>query len=275
VGITATHEIRLSGTRGLPDYSYREATFDIFADEFVIPLTRDMFYEVDPQERNELFFESCHITVYAIQKYHLDWWQTSAFIGFVRFVGYALAIFTGGKSIIAAEGFVATVAVILLLLAVNYIVDYSVTWLIEKYGDKGAVAAFFLIMLNPYGNKSQLGNVLTRSIINAMMAAIKVFTEQLQQEMALLAEDMDSFASDYDLRISEIQDLLKGIDEFGLNLDPFAPNVKTQPNILPGEKPEAFYKRTTSVLPLYELTYNIVTNHGKGQSDLPEPDPTL
>lgn len=275
---TVSHSTYINPKNSLTGQRWHATRLSEDADErlgFLFPVNRILANEMATTERRVVLYDSLHIVIYAIDKIKLKWYQTGLFLSLVEVIGYGLAIFTAGNSLIlaAAVSYTALLLAVVKLAAQNLLLDYVVQWIYEKLGD----ILGFIVILAAYaygkGIDLSISNLLDFSadklvdMVTAVSTTIDTYTSYGLQKVQ---EEYGELAKDYE---EELKRLDEDIDALGLG-DPNIPLYMAiqQSNPLTDfyESPEMYYERASHTANPGVATLDFATTYVDQSLSLPK-----
>lgn len=256
-GLKHTTEVRTGGTYGSSDYraKYVDVVLqntavgdDLTNNPFILPVASKILQEMSAETQEVVLYGSIHLVIYAIQKVHLEWYETELFGFFLKAIGIVLAIYTAGSSLLAAAaiGAKAVLLAIVKLTVLSAVVDYTTEWVFEELGDTlGFIAAISIALAAAYygGGKNFFNATNAEFLMQAVTATTRVVSAYTTAGLKKLQEDYGDFQSLYEERLEELTKLQEGIEADG-EISLLALLGKVDPYMNFNEGPQAFYNRT-------------------------------
>ena len=227
VSVIGTKEVGLA----IGDYSKESG--------LILPLSEGIMLDLGLFDREAIFSQCLHLSVYAGQFVHLEWYQTSKFLGIFSFVllivAIVLSVFSGGASL----GAYAVLMTILYAVAINLVFRFIMQKILEWYPDDVGVqvaAAVILtvaaIMLT--GDTSQMSTLETVLMATTQVSsyASQAIDFQTEREQAKFDRELSAITTELDKYEDKWEEL-------------FTPNLMVKiDRLIQAETYDQFFTRT-------------------------------
>lgn len=257
-------------------YKITTDTDDGKQEGFILPISYNVMKQLSREEENELCYDCLNIVMYIRAEVEVKWWQTGLFQTFVQIVGWVLAIYTAGQSLViaAATSASAVAMVVLNIIISTVVIDYAIQWIYENI-DSETIRIILSVALAIVAS-GKLNDIVT-GIANAtaktLVDLVTIIGDTLSAlnsfELAQIQEEYGVFKEEYEKELDELEELR---DSLGLN-ENNAPLYMIQDVMVPrldaSESPNNFFNRTLNTNPGVDC-YNLVQDYVDMALTLPE-----
>lgn len=246
---------------------------------FFIPLSPAILKDFSGKDESEILNEALSLLIYAYEKTHLSFFESSFFTNLVKIVITVVAIYYGAESLTSFIEGLATLTIqeaavqIFIAGAKIYAAAYVVDALVEKLGIFGA---FIVIGLSVYAfrqyqlNQGSIdGLPWAEDLLKVSTSIIDAFDTDIADELIALRQEQEQFLKDAEEQDEELQ---KAQDLLGDTLDMFNPLfiMSMSTYFDPTETPSDFYNKAIHITNPGVVSLDAIQYYVDGKLELPE-----
>lgn len=258
-----------------------EENLDNIHDNFNIPLTASVFFEIDSHMQTELAYEALVLVTFSAQTVHLRFYQTDDFqllmgvtLVIITFVLIVFTIATWGAGGFTAAALWAIAANVLIQASLYYAFTLTLDHVSSDNAElRALITGIYIVSSIYFGNKinnTELFNAenllkLTTLTVNTVVSE---FNYQLSIQTDLLRDESAQFDLDAEARQEEID---KAAELLGDPSKMSVLDINSYIEITANESPDEFYERTVGTLNPGIAIFYQMDNYADILTTLPKP----
>jgi len=228
-GLSVEYLVVYYGHQVKPRYSESEHRDDVFGTKIVnvavnsstsieeqngatIPLNKAVLDSLPFTDRSKVSYASASLIITALDVQDLKWYEDPGFLQFIQIIGFGLAIFTAGQSLVAAVS-ISTSAFIYTVIdiVITYVLlDYTVEWIYENIG--GFIGQLIAIGIALYAGKVDISlNALIKATAEQLMQIITIISDTISTYTKIgydkVLEEYGNFKADYEEELERLTNL--------------------------------------------------------------------
>lgn len=242
-----------------------------------VPVDRAMVEAAFPPNlQQEIYYDGLTLVFYALEKTHVDWYETAAFANLLQFVLIVVAIVTYQPQL-AGLTLLEAAVVILESVAIAYAIDFALEKVVDFLGEDlaflSAVVALVYTAYKVYTGQGLSGTPSAQYALAYANAAFTGITELVTDELKLIQEESEEILELYTDFQEELENAKSGLDTQG-EVDPLWITSESSLTMY-SETPTNFYTRTVHAKNPGALTLDGISNYADNTLQLPTIDDTI
>ena len=186
-------------------------------DNFFIPLSFYYVKQLTISEQVELIGISLRLTSYAAQVVHLEWYETSTFMGWLEFIGYATLLYTG-----VSGGWLKAFVTLMIAYGSSFVLQKIFKATDNKFIRLLAITS--AVALTVYGANTFNTTLTTYDLAMITASSLTSFTTLMfNTDISMLTDKINALEKEYSTVSDEYNDILNELHKNDYILDILLP----------------------------------------------------